>query len=72
MIVCSCRNISESTVKGHLENRPPDLKLCWIAVSTEISGRPPVCKDGQGHCHEFGQNLVELLLPPQVTERGIA
>lgn len=61
MIVCNCRRISESDVAGHIALKTPDLNACWVAVSTQISGKPPICKDGKGHCHEYGQSLVDTL-----------
>lgn len=60
MIICVCRQISESHVEQHFAN-VPEIRRDWIAISTDISGKAPICNNGQGCCQEYGQGLVDLL-----------
>lgn len=60
MIICVCRKISDGDLKNFAATAP-NLQKCWIAVSTQMRGKPPVCNNGQGRCLEFGQNCLNAL-----------
>ncbi|OFW87084.1 MAG: hypothetical protein A3J37_07635 [Alphaproteobacteria bacterium RIFCSPHIGHO2_12_FULL_45_9] len=60
MFACNCRRIKDQDVEEFLNRNPQMLGKTWAIVSTAISGKPPVCNDGQGICTESANRLMEL------------
>lgn len=60
MYACNCRKIKDQDVVDFLEAKPHMLGKTWAIISAEISGKPPVCNDGQGICTDSATDLMNL------------
>lgn len=60
MYDCNCRRITEKDTEAFLEENPHMLGKTWAIVSTAISGKPPICNDGQGICTESATAHIKL------------